>query len=201
MAVVIRTGAQGISSVELAEQILQLSKGKSGLLGLHHLSFAQLMELKGVGRVKAIQLKCLGELSKRIAQASAGKRLSFTDPETIAGYYMEQLRHEEQEQMVCMFLDTRNQLLGEAVLSKGTVNSTVISPRELFLTALQFHAVCLILVHNHPSGDAAPSREDILLTKRIEAAGELLGITLLDHIVIGDHQYASLRRQGVLAEK
>ncbi|HIR94118.1 MAG TPA: DNA repair protein RadC [Candidatus Egerieimonas intestinavium] len=201
LAVIIRTGAQGISSVKLAEQILQLSKDESGLLGLHHLSLQELTQLKGVGKVKAIQLKCLGELSIRIAQTSARKKLAFTEPQSIAEYYMEKLRHEEQEQMVCMFLNTRNQLLGEKILSKGTVNSSVVSPRELFLAALQFHAVCLILVHNHPSGDATPSREDVLLTKRIQAAGELLGITLLDHIVIGDHQYVSLRQQGVLAER
>lgn len=99
-----------------------------------------------------------------------------------------------------MFLNTRNQFLGEAVLSKGTVNASLISPREIFLTALQYHAVHLILVHNHPSGDASASKEDILLTRRVAQAGELLGITLLDHIVIGDHEYVSLRRQGVLAE-
>ena len=200
LAVIIRTGARGISSVELAGQILQLSKDESGLLGLHHLSLQQLMELRGVGKVKAIQLKCLGELSTRIARTSARKKLSFTDPETIALYYMEQLRHQEQEQLVCMFLNTRNQFLGEAVLSKGTVNASLISPREIFLTALQYHAVHLILVHNHPSGDASASEEDILLTRRVAQAGELLGITLLDHIVIGDHEYVSLRRQGVLAE-
>ncbi len=186
--------------MELAGQILQLSKDESGLLGLHHLSLQQLMELRGVGKVKAIQLKCLGELSTRIARTSARKKLSFTDPETIALYYMEQLRHQEQEQLVCMFLNTRNQFLGEAVLSKGTVNASLISPREIFLTALQYHAVHLILVHNHPSGDASASEEDILLTRRVAQAGELLGITLLDHIVIGDHEYVSLRRQGVLAE-
>ena len=134
-----------------------------------------------------------------VAHAADGK-ISFTDPETIALYYMEQLRHQEQEQLVCMFLNTRNQFLGEAVLSKGTVNASLISPREIFLTALQYHAVQLILVHNHPSGDASASKEDILLTRRVAQAGELLGITLLDHIVIGDHEYVSLRRQGVLAE-
>ena len=97
-----------------------------------------------------------------------------------------------------MLFNTKNKLLGEYLLSKGTVNASLISPREIFIQALHHHAVCLVLVHNHPSGDPTPSREDLNITKRIEDAGSLIGITLLDHIIIGDKKYVSLKEKGIL---
>jgi len=199
LAILIRTGAIGISSIHLATQILNLSKDKEGLLGIHQLSIEELMELRGVGMVKAVQIKCIGELSKRIARTAAKRGLSFQTPQTIAEYYMEQLRHEEQEIMVCMMLDTKNHLLGEKTISMGTVNASLLSPREIFLAAFSFHAVNIILIHNHPSGDPTPSKEDILVTKRIGEAGELVGIHLLDHIIIGNCQYISFCERDILS--
>ncbi|MDD7738733.1 MAG: DNA repair protein RadC, partial [Lachnospiraceae bacterium] len=170
---------------------------KEGLLGLYHLTIPELVKVKGIGRVKAIQLKCVGELSRRIAAADARPSLSFDNPSSIAAYYMERLRHEEQEVLICMMFDTKNHLLGEREITRGTVNSALISPRELFLCALQFHAVHILLVHNHPSGIPEPSGDDIEVTRRIRRAGELLGISLLDHIIIGDHCYISMLEQGI----
>lgn len=198
LAVIIRCGASGVSAVKLAEQVLTLGRQKQGLLGIHHLSLKELMELKGIGEVKAIQIKCIGELSKRIARTAAGERLAFDEPASVAAYYMEALRHEEQEQMICMMLDTKNHLLGEEILSKGTVNASVITPREIYLLALSYRAVSILLVHNHPSGDPTPSREDLLFTQRTAQAGELLGVCLLDHIVIGDCSYCSMKQEKLL---
>ena len=156
------------------------------------------MKVNGIGKVKAVQLKCIGELSKRMASAAARPRLSFNDPVTIARYYMEHLRHEEQEMLIVMLLDGRNHLLGEQTISKGTVGATLITPREVFVEALKFHAVSLILVHNHPSGDPSPSECDVEITERIYRSGELIGVKLQDHIVIGDQKYVSFREQGML---
>ncbi len=192
LAVILRTGTTGCSSLDLAAEVLKASKLEEGLLGIHHLSLQELQSIRGVGQVKAVQIKCIGELSKRIASESTRQRLTFDNPDTIADYYMELLRHEEQEKIICMMLDTKNHFLGDVVLTVGTVNSSLLSPRELFLEAQKFHAVHIILVHNHPSGDATPSKEDTQVTARIKKAGELLGITLLDHIVIGDHCYTSI---------
>lgn len=200
LAVILRSGASGTSCVDLAQEVLKLSKTDEGLLGIHHVSMQELQTIRGVGKVKAAQIKCIGELSKRIASMSKKMKLDFKDPGSIAAYYMETLRHEEQEKMLCMMLDTRNHLIGEEVLTVGTVNSSLVSPRELFLKALQFHAVYIILVHNHPSGDASPSKEDILITRRIHQAGALIGISLLDHIIVGDQCYCSLFEQGVPKE-
>ena len=197
LAVLLRTGTVGSPSVHMAEEILSLSKDRKGLLGLHTLSLAQLKSVKGIGTVKAIQIKCIGELSKRIAQTTARKGLQFTQPGTIAYYYMERLRHKEQEELICMMLDTKNHLLGEEMIFKGTVNGSFVSPREIFLTAMSYHAVGILLVHNHPSGDPTPSQADLDVTQRIAEAGELLGIPLLDHIIIGDCKYLSFRQQGI----
>lgn len=188
---------KGKTSLELAREILSLPGKEEGLLGLYHCTRQELLQIRGVGEVKAIQLQCIGELSKRMAAAGARKGLCFHDPASIADYYMERLRHEDQEVLLCMMLDTKNQLLGEKEITRGTVNATMISPRELFLAALQFRAVHILLVHNHPSGIPEPSGDDITVTRQIRRAGEMLGITLLDHIIIGDHCYTSMLEQGI----
>lgn len=198
LAIILRTGTKGVSSVSLAEDILNLSTQEKGLHSLQYLSINELMHLKGVGQVKAVQIKCIGELSRRIAKSTARKKLNFQDPETIASYYMEDLRHQEQEMLFLMMLDTQNALLGDLMISKGTVNASLISPREIFLTALKFQAVHIVLVHNHPSGNPTPSQEDIRITKRIQLAGEMLGVHLIDHIIIGDRNFCSLCKEQLL---
>ena len=198
LAVIIRSGTKGSSAVFLADRILHLESGSSGLLGICHLSVAELMTVPGIGQVKAIQLKCVGELAKRISTYRARQVLSFSAPETIADYYMERLRHEETESLVCMMLDTKNGLISEEMLSKGTVSYAVVSTRELFVAAFRCRAVSIILLHNHPSGDPTPSEEDIRLTHRVYAAGQLVGINLLDHIIIGDNCFVSFNECGIL---
>ena len=200
LAVIIRTGTQGVSAEQLSERVLGLSAGEKGLLGLCHVSAEELQGIPGVGKVKAVQLLCIGELSRRIATYRARTGLSFDDPESIAAYYMEQLRHEEREHLICMMLDTRNHLIAEKRISTGTVNASLVSTRDLFLEALRVHAVNLILVHNHPSGDPAPSEEDRRITKKVMQAGAILDVTPLDHIIIGDRSYYSFRENGMLEE-
>lgn len=198
LAVIIRTGTRGVQSVELSQEILSFSDQEPGLLGIHHLSVQDLMKIRGIGKVKAIQIKCIAELSIRIARASTSKGLCFQQPKTIAAHYMEVLRHEEQEKLLLLSLNTKNYLICEDVLSIGTVNATLITPRELFIKALRNGAVNLILLHNHPSGDPKPSKDDLLVTKRIQESGKLLGVGLLDHIIIGDHLYLSFKEQGII---
>ena len=197
LSVILRTGSRGEPALELSRRVLSLST-EEGLLGIYHLSLAELVKVRGIGKVKAIQLKCIAELSRRIAKTQAGSSLSFSDPETVAEYYMEDFRHEEQEKLLLLLLNSKGRLLGEEVISKGTVNATLISPREIFLCAFRYHAVSIILLHNHPSGNPTPSEEDRLMTKRVKESGILLGIELLDHIVIGDHKAVSFRREGLI---
>ena len=199
LAVILRCGTRGMNSLTLANDILSHMEQSPypGLLGLLHCSVSDLKKIHGIGTVKAVQLKCIGELSKRIASTAARISLDFNSPDSIAAYYMEQLRHQEQEIMICMMLDNQNHLLGDTMLSKGTVNATLITPREVYLEALRYHAVNLILIHNHPGGNPAPSKCDKEITERICQAGEMLGINLLDHIIIGDHRYISFRGERI----
>ena len=198
VAVILRTGTKGMNSLELAGRILHNRMPEQGILNLHHWSKEQLMQLSGVGRVKALQILCLSELAKRMAKASGTVNLCFNSPSSIADYYMEDMRHRQQEHMKLLMFNTKTRLLGETEISKGTVNASLVSPRELFIEALQKNAVSIILMHNHPSGDPSPSKEDILITKRIKTAGELIGIQLLDHIIIGDNCYVSFAQDGLL---
>lgn len=200
LAVILKTGTKGSSSIDLATEILRITEQSSypGLAGILHLSVRDLMDINGIGPVKAVQLKCIGELSKRIASSVTREQLCLSQPQTIAQYYMEQLRHEENEQILCMMMDTHMHLLGDPVLSTGTVNAALVTPREVFIEALKYHAVYLILVHNHPSGIPVPSEEDIAITEKIYHSGEMIGIHLADHIIIGDQRYISFSEQGFL---
>lgn len=198
LAVLLRTGTKGESSLDLARKIIYETSYAKGILNIHQWSFEQLQQIKGVGKVKAVQILCLSELAKRLAKRQACETLDFTKPSTIANYYMEEMRHLNQEHMKLLMLNTKAHLIGETLISKGTVNASLISPRELFIEALQKNAVSIILLHNHPSGDPTPSREDILLTKRILDAGNLIGIELLDHIIIGNNCYISFREENLV---
>lgn len=200
LAVFLRSGSHGENVLELSRRVLYHA-GEDGILGIHHFSLERLKQIKGIGRVKAIQIICISELAKRLAKASACEMLQFTSPASIARYYMEDLRHERQEVMKLLMLNSKSRLIGESDISKGTVNASLITPRELFIEALQKNAVSIIILHNHPSGDPTPSREDILVTERIRQAGDLIGIELLDHIVIGNNCYISFSEQGLLCMK
>ena len=198
LAVIIRTGSRQENSLSLSKRVLEMDGG-DGLLGLLHRSLPELMEIPGIGPVKAVQLLCIGELSRRIwRQAASGEELSFHSPQAIANYYMEEMRHREQEELRAMFFNTKQVLIKELLISRGTVNASLATPREIFIEALRYRAVSLILVHNHPSGDPSPSREDVAFTKRVRLAGEMVGIALLDHIIIGDNAFLSLKERGIL---
>lgn len=199
LAVIIRTGSREDTSLTLAEKLLALGSPGDGLLGLLHHSLTDLTEIKGIGKVKAIQLLCIGELSRRIWKRKAQERsLTFKHPEDISAYYMEDMRHLEQEEIHAMFFNTKQVMIKELLLARGTVNASVMTPRELLIEALRCRAVSMVLIHNHPSGDTAPSRADILLTRRVKEAGDVIGIQLIDHIIIGDRCYLSFRQQHLL---
>ena len=192
LAVILRSGSREESSLELARRILY-QMGAEGLSSLYHLNYETLTGIKGIGKVKAMQLKCVAELSRRISKEKAGRNLNFRDPASIAEYYMEDLRYDEQERVLLLMLDTKGTLIGEQCIFKGTVNAAMVSVREIFVTALAGKAVSIVLLHNHPSGDPTPSDADIDLTRKVIEAGRMLGIPLLDHIVIGDGIYLSIR--------
>ncbi len=197
LSVILRTGTHGESALELSRRILSLNGEKSGLLGIYHMSAAELMSVRGLGKVKAVQLKCIVELSRRISRCRFSEGVIFQDPVAVAQYYMEEMRHLEQENAILVMLNSKGKLIKDEILSRGTVRASLISPREIFVEAVKYQAVSIILLHNHPSGNPDPSEEDIRLTERVRRAGAMLGIELLDHIIIGDCQAVSMREQGL----
>lgn len=194
LAVIIRTGTREKSALQLAEEVLGLARyPREGLLGLYEVTLEELQRIRGIGQVKAVKLKCLAELSMRMSAARAREGINFTTSGQVAAYFMEKLRHRDTECVILVCLDAKGQMICEKKLSEGSVNMSLISPREIFLTALENRAVSILLVHNHPSGDPAPSGADRDLTCNVREAGESMGIPLLDHIVIGDNLYVSFR--------
>ena len=199
ISVIIRTGSRGERCVDLAHRIL--NAGPDGLLNLIRLDTEQLTGIRGIGPVKAVQLKCIGELARRIAVTQRKKQISLQSPESIASYFMEKMRHERKEQLMLAMFDSKGMLLGERLLSVGTSNAALISAKDIYRAALQEQAVYIVILHNHPSGNPEPSREDILITRKIRESGELLDILLMDHIIIGDNEYFSFCEQDILYEK
>lgn len=199
IAIILRTGTKEKSAMELAGEVLALSRyPREGLLGLYDVTLEELQQIKGIGLVKAVKLKCLTELSMRISRASAKEGLVFNSPRLVAQYFMEFMRHRDTECVIMVSLDGKGRMLGEKKLSDGSVRMSLISPREIFLEAMRVKAVNFVLVHNHPSGDPTPSQLDRELTKRVSELGTMMDILLLDHIIIGDNRYASFRELGYL---
>lgn len=199
LAIILRTGTKGEDTVSIGKKILDLSNGRNqGILGLNHLSIQELMSIRGIGEVKAVKIKCLAEFSKRMSKAQAMDSLHFDQPDTVAKYYMEQMRHLETEQIIVAMVDNKNALLHDLCISKGTIKASLISPREILIEALKYGAVYILLVHNHPSGDPTPSRQDCAVTSQLKEAAQLIEIPLLDHIIIGDQKYISFKQSGLL---
>lgn len=198
LAVILRTGSRQANALSTAYRILDAHPIHKGIVGLNYLTTEELEDISGVGKVKAIQMKCLAEISKRMAKASLKPFISFESPQSIADYFMENTRYLEKEYVYILMFDSKHKLLKDVRLSEGTVNSSLLSPREVFTTALKFDAIYIVLVHNHPSGDPSPSRQDIEITDRVNSAGRMIGIELSDHIILGNNCYVSLAERGII---
>jgi DNA repair protein RadC len=201
LAILLRTGTRGVNARELGERVLgETARYGNGLLGLYHIPMQELQKLDGIGRVKAIQLKAVTELSTRIAQAKAKSKLSFHAPCSIADYYMERFRHENVEYILLLLFDSAMHLIEEIILSKGTVHASLLSPREVYIHAFQAQAASIMLLHNHPGGNPTPSENDLLVTERIAGTGAMMDIPLLDHIIIGDNTYFSFKENNIMIQ-
>lgn len=198
LAILIRTGTREISSMDLAKTLVLNERGQEDILKLHEYAYESLVEVKGIGHVKAIQILTLLALSKRLSKATYRSSMKWSSPGDVAGYFMEELRHKKKEQFLVVYLDTKCKCIGYDRVSDGSLNASIVHPREVYKGAIRKSAYSIITVHNHPSGDPSPSREDIMITSKLKASGELIGIGLLDHIIIGDGCFISLKEQGYL---
>lgn len=198
LSLIMRTGTRETSVIDLANQVLNAHDTQKGLLGLCLLMPQELMKIPGIGKVKAIQLAALAEISRRMNLEQLQKKLEFHTPDTIGAYYREKCRFLSVEKTYLLLLTNAHTLIKEIELSTGTVNQAYMSPREIFIHALRYEAVHIVLVHNHPSGHVVPSESDIQSTLRIRDAGILLGIQVSDHIIVGGDLYFSMLERGIL---
>ena len=198
LAIIIKSGTKENTSVELANKVLSLTQEKDNcennnlLQSLQEISLEEFQKIKGIGKVKAIQLKAMCELSRRMSQPTNRRNIKVNSSVDVAELLMEELRFEKVEHVKLLLLNAKNFVIRIVDISKGGMNSALVEPKEILQEAIKSGIPKIILVHNHPSGDSTPSQADIDLTKRLYSAANILGIQLLDHIVIGDRCYTSI---------
>lgn len=197
LAILLRTGRQGASAIDMASEVLQSLE--KGAYGLNEVNVESLQCIKGIGPDKAVTICAAIELGRRLGQMRVERaHADFSSAQAVAEYIMERLRHLREEHFCGVFLDCRNKLIRWETISVGGLSGSMAEQRGLFRRALDVNAAAIVLVHNHPSGDPEPSLDDIRMTKIFRKAGAIMGIPILDHVVIGDRRYVSLCERGLL---
>lgn len=192
LAIIIRNGTKEETSIMLAQKLLKLKVEKNNLSFMQDISIEELRKIKGIGRVKAIQIKAMCELTKRMLRPINFEKIKIRNTKDVADLLMNELRYEKVEKAKLLLLDIKQRLLKIVDISVGGSNFASIEPKELLLEAIKTQASRIILVHNHPSGDTTPSSADYLVTDRIYEAADLIGIELIDHVIIGEGTYESV---------
>ncbi|WP_373898948.1 DNA repair protein RadC [Haloimpatiens sp. FM7315] len=195
LAVILRTGTASQNILSLSSRILESSGGLNGLLDM---TAEDYMSLKGIGKAKAAQLLALTEIFRRFKSYRSGENYKISCPKDAAEIMMEDMRTLKKEYLKVIMLNVKNYVIGIKDISIGSLNSSIVHPREVFLEAIKKHSASIILCHNHPSGDPKPSKEDISITERLKECSKILGIDFIDHIIIGDRNYVSLKEKGVM---
>ena len=197
LAIIIRTGTRGCDALEIARKVLEVGKyPRCGFMGLYDADVRQLEKIPGIGKVKAVKLKCLAEIALRMHETRYREGLNVRNASTIAEYSMERLRHNKNESVLLLSIDSKGQVIRESEVSKGSVNRSLAHIRSILLEALDAEAVNILLLHNHPSGDPKPSGDDRALTEKLYESCRMIEIPLIDHIIIGDNRYYSFRESG-----
>ncbi|KXG77066.1 RadC family protein [Thermotalea metallivorans] len=196
LAVLIRTGTKETSAIELSQRIL--SYDQAGIHFLANCTIEELSQMKGIGPAKACQIMAAVELGKRIAAAGLRTKPCVKSPRDVANIFMEEMRYYKKEHFVTILLNTKNEIISSENVSVGSLNASLVHPREVFVNAIKKSAASMILLHNHPSGNPQPSKEDIAITERLVEAGKIIGIEVLDHIIIGDGIYTSFKELSII---
>ena len=196
LAILLRTGTREKSALELAHEIIAIND--EGLPGLCENTPEELARIKGVGKAKACQILAAIELGRRVATHPRKERISIEKPGDIAELFMEKMRYYKEEHFSTLLLDTKGKIIEEVEVSVGDLNSAPVHPREVFKQAVKRSAAAVVLIHNHPSGDPSPSTEDLDITLRLIESAKILGISVIDHIIIGDGVYTSLKSEELM---
>ena len=195
LAVILGRGIAGESVMVTAQRLLSQF---SSLKGIAEASLEELAGVRGIGLAKAAQIKAAFELTSRLeGYQESGKKETVKTPEDVVALVRSRLKSKKKEYFLALLLDTRNQLIRVAEISVGSLDSSIVHPREVFKEAVSASAASVLFAHNHPSGDPEASEDDINLTKRLVEAGEIMGIDVLDHVIIGEQKYLSLKREGL----
>ena len=193
IAIIIKSGTKGESSVTIAQRILALDKnGNNNLRFLQNMSIQDFMNIKGIGKVKAIQLKAIGELTKRMSKPLDISKVQINSPKDVAELLEEEMKYEKREIVKTIILNSKNVIIKIVDVCFGGTNSAILKPKDIIQEAIKQGAPKIILVHNHPSGDPTPSKSDFEFTNNLINATKIMGIELLDHIVIGDYGFRSI---------
>ncbi|RYM06851.1 JAB domain-containing protein [Sporolactobacillus sp. THM7-7] len=195
IAIILRSGTKDESVLQLSGRLVSHFEKLELLRGA---SVEELKKIKGIGTAKAVQLLASFEIGTRLARGRHASRYVIRSPEDGANYVMEEMRTLTQEHFVVLFLNTKNQVLHKKTIFIGSLNASIVHPREVFKESIRHSAAAIICFHNHPSGDPTPSREDVDVTKRLVSCGKILGVDVLDHIVIGDKKFVSLKQKGIM---
>lgn len=198
LAIILGTGSQGRTAIQLAEQLLTVGGGSGVLRYLATADIDELTVFPGIGPAKVAQIKAALELGKRLVQEEWGQSDYIRSPEDAYFLVKNDMRYLDREHFRTIMLSIKNQVLAQETVAIGSLSAALVHPRELFKNCIRKSAAAIILVHNHPSGDPDPSPEDIKLTDRLVQAGALLGIQVVDHIIVGDSRYVSLRERGFI---
>lgn len=202
LALIIRTGnRKGDSAIDTATKVLRslrTANDSNGLNSLKNANLSNLMEVDGIGEAKATMILAAVQLGIRLAVSNNGTKIRVTSPSIAANYVLSEMSVLEQEHFRIMTLNTKKEINFIREISKGTINMTIVHAREVFRAAISDNAHSIILLHNHPTGDPSPSKEDIGLTKNLIEASKIIGIDILDHIIIGDNRYFSFLEEGLL---
>lgn len=191
LSIIIKTGTKEYTSIDLANKVLSLNTN-SNIRGMLDCSIEEFMTVKGIGKVKAIQLTAIGELAKRMSKPLNILNIKITSPNDVCNLLMDELKYEKREKVKVIILNAKNNILKIVDLGTGTTSIAIIDPKDVLLEVVKMGAPKMILIHNHPSGDPTPSIQDLHITKRLCECSKMFGVELLDHIVIGDGRYESI---------
>ena len=195
LGIIINTGTREESSITVANRIIKDMKTIRELRGL---TYQELTSVKGIGEAKAITILAVIELAIRMHTHSLEEDIFIKSPDDVSDLLMEKMRYFQQEHFVVLYLSTKNMVIHQETMFKGSLNTSIVHPREVYKEAVKRSAAAIICVHNHPSGDPSPSREDIEVTRRLHECGEMIGVDFLDHIIIGSGKYISLKEMNFI---